>query len=198
MNTDALIIIAKHPEKGKVKTRLNGHLSDDKIVELYIYLLNNTVRKLKAVPGIDTFIAFAPEGARDYFTEFGVRTISLPDGDLGSRMLHAFQEVFHTGYQKASLVGADIPDLSVPIIRKSIELLSGNDIVFGPAKDGGYYLVGMRKLLREIFEDVPWSSGQTLEKSLEQARRFGYSVAFTEMLSDIDTIEDVKRAGLLP
>ncbi|MBI5741743.1 MAG: TIGR04282 family arsenosugar biosynthesis glycosyltransferase [Nitrospirae bacterium] len=196
MKTGALIIIAKYPEKGKVKTRLKGHLTDDRIVELYKYLLNNTVRKLKAVPGIDTFIAFAPEGAGDYFAEFGVGTIALPEGDLGARMFHAFHEVFRAGYKKASLAGADIPELSAPIILKSIELLSGNDIVFGPAKDGGYYLIGMRKLIREIFTDVPWSSAQTLNRSVEHAKRCGYSVAFTEMLSDIDTIEDVKRAGL--
>jgi glycosyltransferase A (GT-A) superfamily protein (DUF2064 family) len=112
-------------------------------------------------------------------------------------MYKAFNEVFSAGYQRAALVGADIPDLSSAIIMNAIDVLSSHDLVFGPAADGGYYLVGMRTLIKEVFEDVPWSSDQTLEKSLDQSKKFKYSVGFTETLSDIDTIKDVKRAGLL-
>ena len=112
-------------------------------------------------------------------------------------MLHAFREVFKAGYHRAALVGADIPDLSSTIILKAFALLSLDDIVYGPAVDGGYYLVGMRKLIKEIFEDVPWSSDQTLNRSIERARQFGYSLALTETLSDVDTIEDVRRSGLI-
>ncbi|RJQ45301.1 MAG: glycosyltransferase [Nitrospiraceae bacterium] len=198
MNTNALIIIAKYPEKGQVKTRLNGHLSDEDILKLYISLLKQTVSKLNNIPYADTFIAFAPANAEDYFLHFGVSLIPLNEGDLGVRMFNSFNHVFSSGYKKAVLVGADIPDITPAIIQKAFDILSGNDTVFGPAKDGGYYLVGMRKLIREIFLNVPWSSAQTLKKSIEQANKFGYSAGLTEMLSDIDTIEDVKRAGLLP
>ncbi|RJQ53852.1 MAG: glycosyltransferase [Nitrospiraceae bacterium] len=196
MNNNALIIIAKFPEKESVKTRLKGLMPDLKRLELYVSLLEHTVQKLKSIPGADTFIAYAPASAGEYFNRFGTRLIALPEGDLGVRMFHAFREVFHAGYQKAALVGADIPDLSAPVIQKAFELLSDNDVVYGPARDGGYYLVGMGKLIKEVFEDVPWSSDQTLKKSLEQAKKSGCSSAFTETLSDIDTIEDVRRAGL--
>lgn len=198
MNNNALIIIAKHPEIGQVKTRLNGHIPNEKILEIYISLLEQTVSKLKTVPGADTFIAYAPAPAEQYFSRFGPGLIPLPEGDLGMRMFHAFKEVLHSGYRKAVLVGADIPDLSASIIQTAFKLLSDNDIVYGPAKDGGYYLVGMNSLVKEIFVHVPWSSDLTLQKSIEQATKYGYSVAFTEMLSDIDTIKDAKRAGLLP
>lgn len=197
MNQNALIIIAKYPEKGQVKTRLNGHLPAEDILKLYISLLNQTVSKLKNIPGADTFIAFAPATAEDYFLRFGTGLIPLNEGDLGARMFRSFNHVFSSGYEKAVLVGADIPDLSVSIIQKAFDLLSGKDIVYGPAKDGGYYLVGMKKLTREIFEKVPWSSDQTLKNSIEQAKKYGHAVAFTETLSDIDTIEDAKKAGLL-
>ncbi|RJQ14244.1 MAG: glycosyltransferase [Nitrospiraceae bacterium] len=196
-NENALIIIAKYPEKGNVKTRLAGHMPDVKIVGLYKYLLENTVHKLRAIAGVDTFIAYAPGNAEGYFSRFGLNLISLPEGDLGMRMFHAFKQVFHAGFQKAALVGADIPDLSEPVIQKAFELLSHNDIVYGPAEDGGYYLAGMRKLVKDIFEDVPWSSDQTLKKSIGQAKKAACSVAFTETLSDIDTIEDVRKAGLI-
>ncbi len=194
---NALIIIAKYPEKETVKTRLKGLISDEKRVELYESLLKLTIQKLKAIPDVDTFLAYAPQSAKEYFSRFGINVISLPSCDLGVNMFHAFKIVFNMGYNKAALVGADIPDLSPLIIQKSFHFSIDNDIVYGPAKDGGYYLVGMKKLIKEIFENVPWSSDMTLKKSLEQASKFGYSVGFTEILSDIDTIEDVKKAGFL-
>ena len=197
MNDNALIIIAKYPEEKNVKTRLKGSMPDEKRLDLYVSMLENTLNKLKSVPGVDTFIAYAPETGKDYFKRFGVGLILLPEGDLGVRMFHSFREVFKAGYHRAALVGADIPDLSSTIILKAFALLSLNDIVYGPAVDGGYYLVGMRKLIKEIFEDVPWSSDQTLNRSIEKARQSGYSLALTETLSDVDTIDDVRRSGLM-
>lgn len=198
MNDNALIIIAKYPEEAYVKTRLKGMMPDEKRMELYISMLENTLTKLKSIPGVDTFIAYAPENEGDYFAKFGVRLIALHKGDLGVRMFYAFNEVFNAGYQRAALVGVDIPDLSSTIIQRAFELLSLKDIVYGPAEDGGYYLVGMSKLIKEIFEDVPWSSEHTLNKSLEKAGQFSYSVDFTETLFDIDTIDDIERANLSP
>ena len=111
-------------------------------------------------------------------------------------MCEAFEEVLNSGYKKAALVGADIPDLSAEIVLKAFDLLSDKDLVFGPAEDGGYYLVGMNRLIREIFKNVPWSSDQTLSRSLQEAKKYGYTTGFTETLNDIDTIEDVKSSGL--
>jgi len=196
MNRNALIIIAKYPEEGQVKTRIE-ELSDGQRTELYKKLLARTMKKLSSIRGVDTFIAFAPESAEGYFAQYGVKCIPLHKGDLGSRMYTAFEKVFSAGYQRAALVGADIPDLSPAIILNAIDILSTHDLVFGPAEDGGYYLVGMRKLIKEVFEDIPWSSDQTLERSLDQSVKFKYSVGLTKTLSDIDTIDDVKRAGLL-
>ena len=196
INRNALIIIAKYPQKENVKTRLKGLLTDDERLRLYESLLHQTVHKLKSIPGVSTFIAFAPADSEAYFSDFGVNLIPLPAGDLGIRMFHAFKEVFIKGFTRAALVGADIPDLSGPIITGAFKILSANDLVFGPAKDGGYYLVGMSSLIKEVFEDVPWSSVQTLQRSLKKAELHGYSVGFTETLSDIDTVEDLKRSGL--
>ena len=196
-NEHALIIIAKRPEAGRVKTRLNSHLPEEKVVEIYTYLLEQTIYKLRSIEGVDTFIAFAPDSSKDYFTRFGVKLIPLSEGDLGTGMFQAFKRVFSAGYKKAALVGADIPDLQPEIILSAIDVLSGHDLVFGPAVDGGYYLVGMKKLIKEVFEDIPWSSDETLRKSLDQSDKFNYSVGFTDTLRDIDTIDDVKRAALL-
>ena len=197
MNDNALIIIAKYPEKKNVKTRLKGSMSDEQRLDLYVSLLNRAMKDLGDIPGVDTFIAYAPKEKEDYFLKFNLGLIPLNGEDLGAGMLKAFEKVFSLGYKRASLVGADIPDLSPAIILEAFAVLSEHDLVYGPARDGGYYLVGMRKLIREVFENVPWSSEQTLKKSLEQASRSGNTVGFTEMLSDIDRIEDVRNAGLL-
>lgn len=194
-NSNALIIIAKYPEKGLVKTRLSGFMPDDKILELYKFLLEQTIRKLKDIPGVDSYIAYAPEHAKEYFSHFGTGLICLSTGNLGINMSHSFDVIFQKGYKKAVLVGADIPDLSESIILHAFDLLTDNDIVFGPAEDGGYYLVGMKKLIREMFENVTWSSDQTLGESMEQAGKSGHTVGHTKTLRDIDTIEDVKNAG---
>lgn len=196
-NENALIIIAKRPHAGHVKTRLNSHLPETKIVEIYSFLLEQTIRKLRSIEGVDTFIAHAPDSAGKYFMNFGLKLIPLHKRDLGAGMYEAFHSTFSAGYRKAVLVGADIPDVSSATILNALQLLSTKDLVFGPARDGGYYLVGMRKLIHEVFEAVPWSSDQTLEISLRRSKQYNYSVGFTERLSDIDTIDDVKRAGLL-
>jgi rSAM/selenodomain-associated transferase 1 len=197
MNENALIIIAKRPDRDNVMTRLKEGMTDDERMELYIKLLKNTIIRLGNIPGVDTFIASAPQGAEVFFSRFSHSIIPLPPGDLGDRMLHAFTEVFGRGYEKASLVGVDIPELTGSIIQEAFGLLSHKDTVFGPARDGGYYLVGMRGLKKEIFVDVPWSSSQTLKESLLKAEQSGYSVGMTRMLSDIDTIDDARKYGLL-
>jgi rSAM/selenodomain-associated transferase 1 len=197
MNRNALIIIAKRPDKKKVKTRLRNGMTDEQRVKLYTKFLEDTISRMRGIRGTDTFIAFAPDSAVNYFSRFSLSLLPLPERDLGNAMLYAFQEVFHKGYTNAVLVGVDIPRLSADIILKAFTILLHKDVVFGPARDGGYYLVGMRGFKKEIFQDVPWSSEQTLEKSIERADRFGYSIGMTELLRDIDTIEDARTAGLL-
>jgi len=195
-NLNALIIIAKYPEKGLVKTRIKG-LSDEQRVDLYTRLLNDTMEKLSSIPGVDTYIAFAPENTKKYFSRFQVGLIPLSDGDLGQRMYEAFHETFQRGYEKVSLAGADIPGLSESIVMDSFNQLSDNDLVYGPARDGGYYLIGMRKLIKDVFNNVPWSTDSTLEISIKNAEKAVCSVSLITELSDIDTFEDAKNHGLL-
>lgn len=116
-------------------------------ITLYINFLDRTLHKLGLIRGVDTFIVLAPEDSGEYFQRYNVKLIPLHEGDLGVRMLEAFREVFSCGYQKAALVGVDIHDLTASIILRSFDVLNENGHVYGPASDGGYYLVGMRKLI---------------------------------------------------
>jgi hypothetical protein len=196
-NTNALIILAKFPHKDYVKTRLIRYLTDDERLKLYTSLLENTINKLKDIQGVDSFIAYSPRNTQNYFSKFELGLFPQSEGDIGERMFNALSRILTGGYQKAVLVGVDIPDISSTMVLKAFELLSDYDIVFGPARDGGYYLVGLKTLIKEIFEGIEWSTEKTLKQSIKKAMAGGYSVVLTEMLLDIDTIEDVKKAGLL-
>lgn len=189
--------MAKHPYAAPVKTRLNGHISDEKRVSLYVELLDSTVAKLKNIPETDTFISFFPPDKQEYFDRFGLPVFPQADGDIGDKMHQAFLKVYGIGYQKAAVVGVDIPKLSKDIILRAFELLDRSDIVFGPAADGGYYLVAMKSPEERIFTAIQWSSHNTLRQSFDAAARHNLVVELVETLSDVDTIEDAKKAGLI-
>lgn len=189
--------MAKHPYASPVKTRLSSHIPDDSRILLYVKLLDAAVTRLKDIPGVDTFISFSPADGKKYFEKFGLPLFPQSDGDIGKRMHHTLLSVLDRGYTKAAAVGVDIPELSKDIILRAFELLDSSDIVFGPAADGGYYLVALKSPSEQIFSGIQWSSHNTLRLSIEAAEKNNFSVALTEPLSDVDTIEDAKKAGLI-
>jgi hypothetical protein len=197
VNRHALIIMAKAPEADNVKTRLKGSLSDQERLELYEGLLKGTIDKLRDLPGIDTFITFSPSSSKDYFNAFGLQLFAQEGQGLGERMHYAISHIIDKGYARVALVGVDIPKLSHKEIFESMELLEFADVVFGPARDGGYYLVGMNAPHPEVFKDIPWSTPDTLLKSLDQTAGAGLLCAMGPVLSDLDTPEDLKREGLV-
>lgn len=117
-------------------------------------------------------------------------------GDLGGRMELAANEAFAGGAEKVVIIGTDCPDIDEEIFSKASAALERNDLVFGPALDGGYYLVGMSKLVPFIFRNISWGSEEVLEKSLQAAREVGASVELLAPLSDVDSPEDLPAAKL--
>jgi rSAM/selenodomain-associated transferase 1 len=111
--------------------------------------------------------------------------------NLGDRMLNAFRDGFNLGYDKIVLIGSDLPDLNEQLIKRAISYLDHNEVVFGPADDGGYYLIGMNTLISSIFEDKPWSQPNLLKVSIEELDELNRSVATLKNLNDIDTFEDL-------
>jgi rSAM/selenodomain-associated transferase 1 len=194
---NALIIFAKAPDKNNVKTRLSEHMSDEERLKLYIALLDKAIDKLSKNKNVETLICYTPSDKTEYFNKYGLKTFPQSEGDLGEKMFNAFVLTFQDGFGSAAIVGVDIPDLSEKIIENAFDLLTHKDIVFGPAIDGGYYLVGMKKPIRVVFEGIDWSTDRTLQQSIAATESQGYTLAYTETLSDIDTIDDVRRAGYL-
>ncbi|UCG77509.1 MAG: TIGR04282 family arsenosugar biosynthesis glycosyltransferase [Nitrospirota bacterium] len=197
MNDSALIIMAKYPDPDTVKTRLSGSMSPQERVGLYEKLLHNTISRLSGLSGIDTIINYTPYNADSYFKMFGSDVFPQVEGDIGERMFRAIEEVIGRGYGKTVLVGVDIPDLTGGIVENAFSMLEHNDLVFGPALDGGYYLIGMKKPLEAIFRDIQWSSPHTLQQTIVVAESLGRTIAYTEYLQDVDTIEDVHNKGLI-
>ncbi|GAB4389996.1 MAG: TIGR04282 family arsenosugar biosynthesis glycosyltransferase [Thermodesulfovibrionales bacterium] len=194
-NRHALIIFAKSPNKSPVKTRLARHLPDAQRLALYVRMLEGTVSRLRAVPGVDTWISFSPPEDAAYFERFGLPMFPQSMGDLGLRMHNALREALSRGYGRAVLVGVDIPELSGGHVLGALEALASCDVVFGPARDGGYYLVGVKRPAPEIFQGIEWSSRLTLGQSVLKARAAGYAVRQIECLDDVDRVEDLRKAG---
>lgn len=200
MKTNALVIMAKAPDPGSVKTRLKGSLSDDERVALYKGLLEGTVERLRALDDTDTYITYTPHGQGEYFNRFGLPIFEQDGEGLGERMHLALGHVLQMGYEAAALVGVDIPGLGPAEVYEAMELLDHADVVFGPARDGGYYLVAMRRTHPEVFRDVQWSVPETLGQSLDRAAGAGLLSALGPVLGDLDTPEDLadlERQGLL-
>jgi uncharacterized protein len=192
----ALAIFAKTPHPGHVKTRLTPPLSPEEGAGLYRCMLLDTVSRVASL-GIDTFIFY--DGDRRFFSEALPNTSILPQegDDLGTRLERAFTRLHLLGYQTRTVIGSDAPDLPLAYITESFRLMNeGSDTVFGPAEDGGYYLVALRGSYGSLFRDIPWSGSSVLETSLERANDSGLSAALLPRWYDVDGYDDLHRPGL--
>jgi len=194
----ALLIFAKQPLPGKVKTRLSPPLSLQEAADIYRCMLSDTLAKVADLPGVQSFLFFEPSsGAADFFRKDfpGIKAFPQVGGGLGERLMKAFETVFALGFESVAAIGSDSPDLPLSHLEDSFRLLDDEsaDIVFGPAADGGYYLVALGSFCPGLFCDIPWSTNRVLEKSMETATSLGLKVVNLAVWHDMDTIEDLKR-----
>jgi len=191
MTRNLLIVFVKNIILGKVKTRLAKTIGDEGAFQIYSELVGITEQETQQVSATrhiyfsDVIIASKWENDTK-FTQEGT--------DLGARMKNAFLNGFEQGYENIIVIGSDLPNISKEIIETGFEQLNNNDVVFGPADDGGYYLLGMSKMTSSIFENKPWSQSNLLEVTLEEISEQSKSVALLETLNDIDTFDDLIRS----
>lgn len=187
--TEALVIVfVKNIKLGTVKTRLAKTIGDQGAFDVYSELVKLTELATSAL-NVDK---------RIYFSDTIVNTKWRNDfktiqqgADLGERMCNAFIEGFDAGYKKIVLIGSDLPDIHANHILNGLEALEKNEVVFGPAEDGGYYLVGLSKMNKCIFENKPWSQPNLLEITLKELETNNIKVGHLDTLNDIDTFEDL-------
>ena len=201
-NYRALLVFAKNPAPGAVKTRLSPPLTHLEAAELYACMLHDTLTMAQSLTGITAFIFYLDEGdAAAYFAAAAPQLAAAPQTgpDLGERMKRAFTEIFGRGFREIAIIGSDSPDLKAEYVYEAFNQLEyeHTDVVFGPSADGGYYLLALKRVWPELFSDIPWSSGSVLDISAARAKDAHLGVALLPEWYDLDTPDDLARPALL-
>ena len=188
----ALILFIKNPIPGKTKTRLAASVGDDMALKMYGILVRWTRDQAAGLENSVTRYVYyseetVPEGD---FTEQIFRQRTQAGKDLGERMHNAFEEVFAAGHDRIIIIGSDCPGVTTEYLQRAFEQLTDTDAVIGPALDGGYTLLGLRKLSPTLFVDMDWSTDRVLPATVARCKELGWSVQQLPTLSDVDHLED--------
>ena len=191
-----LVVMAKAPVPGTVKTRLVPHLSPQEATDLYRCLLKDRITTIQTLTGVALAIAYTPANAKNAFIPFcenGLRLFPQKGNHLGERLNNIFVDKLADEFDAVSIIDSDTPDLPVSAVQASFTRLMSDqtDVVFGPCHDGGYYLVGMRRPHPKLFANIPWSTDKVLPNTLERARELGVRTDLLPRWNDLDTIDDL-------
>ena len=192
-----ILFFVKVPVRGQVKSRIASLLGDDIVLELYRSFVLDMLQTLDRT-GIPSMICYHPAESGDEVMRWLGRErcyLAQRGSDVGARMEHAFREAFSRGWTRAVLIGSDIPDLPGHFLREALSSLDGNDVVIGPAEDGGYYLIGFRSdsFLPEVFTGVPWSTDEVCRMTLAALERAVRTVHQLPRWRDVDTVSDLRH-----
>ncbi|MBA3829336.1 MAG: TIGR04282 family arsenosugar biosynthesis glycosyltransferase [Taibaiella sp.] len=189
----ALIIFARKPELGKVKTRLAAGIGLEKALAVYIKLLEHTRNITSGLP-CDKYV-FVTAHNDDKFWE-GYQIELQQNETLGDRMHHAFEILFAKGYKKVVIIGSDCPLLKAEDIKVAYEALDKTNIVIGPTFDGGYYLLGMNQLYQQLFINKAWSTDTVFRDTINDINTASLSVHVLRELADLDEEKDMPSEWL--
>jgi rSAM/selenodomain-associated transferase 1 len=200
----ALAVAAKAPQPGTVKTRLHSRLSADDATELYRCFLKDTLLLMDSVPQTEGVISYTPRGGERYFDGIhsgklgklgNLRMLPQRGESFGDKLHHAFEELFGEGFDSVVIIDADSPTLPRDYLTDAFDKLArpGERVVLGPAEDGGYYLIGLRRPHRRLFEQITWSSDRVLAETLERAREIALDVSLLPMWYDVDDSAALER-----
>ncbi len=190
---DRLIIFARNPEKGKVKSRLAKDIGEDQALGVYHKLLNYTKEITKKL-NCDKAVYYSEYVDHNDLWDNMIYDKHLQQGaDLGERMQDAFSRAFAEGKKRVIIIGSDCMELESYMIKEAFAVLDSNDVVLGPARDGGYYLLGMKSFLPTLFEEKPWSSPDLLMDTILDLKKMNASYYLLKTLNDIDTIDDLHQ-----
>jgi len=194
MNT--LIIFLKYPEAGKVKTRLAEDIGADKAADLYSSMAMKIIDNTADPENYITTVFYDPPSKlkeiRDWIGEKEVQFSPQTGKTLGDKISNAFKEVFDNGSDKAVIIGTDCIDVTSDTINHTVDMLNQNDIILGPAEDGGYYLLGLKKHIPQIFEKIDWSTDCVLNQTIEKLNKHKLKYHLLKTLRDIDDVYDLR------
>ena len=191
----AIIVFTRVPVAGQTKTRLMPYFSPQECAGLHTCFLKAIAGQRQKTQA-DFYICYTPDDKGAVLKNiFGDDKIYFPQmgESLGERMYMAIQRVLAKDYGSCVLIGTDVPEIKQADLDYAFRLLDVHDIVLGPTQDGGYYLVGMKKSVREVFEKQTYSHASVLENTAKAAFEAGYTVGFARTLHDIDEKEDISK-----
>ena len=190
MSENLILVFVRNPELGKVKTRLAKTIGDKDALKIYTILLQHTESVLHKVSS-DKVVYYSEEIQSNDLWDNALYQKKLQKGaDLGARMQNAFETAFKDTYEKVVIVGSDLFDLNPNHIKEAFTALENHEVVLGPSLDGGYYLLGMKKMNPTVFKNKQWGTDSVLESTLKNLNQ--QNVKLLEALNDIDTFEDLK------
>lgn len=189
-----LIVFVKNSQLGHVKTRLAKTIGEQAAFEVYQELVAITEEQTSLVEEVDVHIYFSKEIVEEQWPEH--LKFVQEGSDLGARMQNAFQYGFDLGYTQIIGVGSDLPDLSAELMKEGLDSLENSTTVFGPAEDGGYYLIGMNQMVNCVFENKEWSTESLLSSTLKELTQKDISHSTLKTLNDIDNLEDLKASSV--
>ena len=199
-NTDdkrCILFFAKYPQIGQVKTRLGGEIGDEHAVELHKRFVLDMLSMLKGLE-TDIIIAVDPADACGSFSEWTggqYRYIGQVGRNIGEKMKNALEAAFEQDYDRAVLIGSDLPDLPADFLRYALDAIDRYDAVMGPAHDGGYYLVGFgrKSFLPEVFRGMAWGGEEVFTRTMNLLDQAGRRTYILPEWYDIDTAADLQN-----
>ena len=187
------LVFVRAPVAGRVKTRLAAALGAEGALRVYRRLAEHTLREARALGG-EVRVHFTPADAGPEVRAWlgdGPRYLPQSAGDLGARMDAAFRAAFGDGADRVVIIGSDLPELSAALLRRAFAALESRAAVIGPARDGGYYLLGMRAMIDGLFDGIPWSTDEVLARTLDRLRADGVQPVLLDTLADVDEVDDL-------
>lgn len=188
-----LILFIKNPVIGSVKTRLAETIGEELALQVYMDLMQKSCKETLAVSA-ERYLFYSKEIVKDNWSVEQFKKRLQAEGSLGFKMKSAFAEVVKKN-SKTIIIGSDCYDLTSRHIELAFKELDANDLVLGPANDGGYYLLGMKKFIPELFEGIAWSTELVMQQTLKKADQLDLKVKCLQELIDIDNIADLKESG---
>lgn len=198
MKSPDLILFAKQPVAGKVKTRLQSGYAPSQVAEIAAFLIRSSVQLASSSWPSEIYLCAAPDPEHPLFKElardFHIHLARQAPGDLGQKMLQAMREgIGRSG--AAGILGCDVPHCPWEVIEQAHEHLANGKCVLGPAEDGGYYFIGLQQVHVALFEGIAWGGNRVTEVTLAHARRLGIGFEMLPVLNDIDTTKDLWLAA---
>lgn len=187
----ALIVFQKNPVAGKTKTRLAATIGDDNALAIYDILVTHVHEIIKPLD-CDKFLYFSDFRVEDIRWINYMLSVQDENKDLGVKMQAAIEDLLQKGYKKVVLIGTDCYEITTEIIESAFEKLDHTDYVFGPAEDGGYYLIGCKATNDPVFLNKEWSHDNVLNEAIDGVLYSRKTYSLIETLSDVDTEDDLK------